>query len=146
MAFGQIEKSGLAWRRGAMTAFVLACALTLCARADERAVKLKVAPVYPEIAKRMKIGDVVRLEVTVDPDGKVVDVNRSAAIARYRKRQKKQCANGSLCRGEPVSRRHRLELRTGAMRGLHLGAAVEALRLKRSRLLVGSMALLVLLA
>jgi TonB family protein len=42
--------------------------------ADERAVKSRVAPVYPEIAKRMRISGVVKLEVTVDPDGKVTDV------------------------------------------------------------------------
>ena len=34
----------------------------------------KTAPVYPEIAKRMKIGGVVKLEVTVDAEGKVIDV------------------------------------------------------------------------
>jgi len=32
--------------------------------ADERAVKSRVAPVYPEIAKRMRIRRVVKLEVT----------------------------------------------------------------------------------
>jgi len=42
--------------------------------ADERAIKSRVAPVYPEIAKRMRISGMVRLEVTVDPDGKVADV------------------------------------------------------------------------
>ncbi len=76
MIFGQKEKSGFAWRRGTIGAFVLACAFVLCARAEDRAVKSRVAPVYPEIAKRMKIGGVVRLEVTVDPDGKVADVKQ----------------------------------------------------------------------
>lgn len=42
--------------------------------ADERAVKSRVAPVYPEIAKRMRVSGVVKLEVTVDADGKVTDV------------------------------------------------------------------------
>jgi TonB family protein len=49
--------------------------LALPARAgDERAVKSRVAPVYPEIAKRMKISDEVKLEATVDAQGKVKDV------------------------------------------------------------------------
>lgn len=42
--------------------------------ADERAIKSRVAPVYPEIAKRMRISGVVRVEVTVDADGKVLEV------------------------------------------------------------------------
>lgn len=42
--------------------------------ADERAVKSKVAPVYPEIAKRMRVTGVVKIEATVDADGKVTDV------------------------------------------------------------------------
>ncbi len=48
---------------------------SLCARAaDERAVRTRVTPVYPEVAKRMKISGAVKLEVTVDADGKVTDV------------------------------------------------------------------------
>lgn len=74
MIFGQRGKAAVAWRRGAMSVFVLAWALTLCVRAEERTVKSRVAPVYPEIAKRMRIGGVVKLEVTVDAEGKVVDV------------------------------------------------------------------------
>jgi TonB family protein len=42
--------------------------------ASDRAVKTKVPPVYPEIAKRMKITGVVKVEATVDADGKVTDV------------------------------------------------------------------------
>ena len=42
--------------------------------ADERAVRTRVAPVYPEIAKRMKIEGEVRIEVTVDAGGNVTDV------------------------------------------------------------------------
>lgn len=49
--------------------------LALPARAgDDRAVKSRVAPVYPEIAKRMRISGEVRLEATVDAQGKVRDV------------------------------------------------------------------------
>lgn len=51
------------------------CVFSVGARAsDERAVKSRVAPVYPEIAKRMRIGGVVKLEATVDAEGKVTDV------------------------------------------------------------------------
>ena len=42
--------------------------------AIDRAVKSKVPPVYPEIARRMKITGVVKVEATVDADGKVTDV------------------------------------------------------------------------
>jgi TonB family protein len=52
----------------------LGLVLALPARAaDERAVKSKVAPTYPEIAKRMRIGGMVQVEATVDADGKVID-------------------------------------------------------------------------
>jgi TonB family protein len=50
-------------------------ALALPARAgDDRAVKSRVPPVYPEIAKRMHITGEVRLIATVDAQGKVKDV------------------------------------------------------------------------
>ena len=50
-----------------------ACALPVSAAGD-RAVKSRVAPIYPEIAKRLKICGEVRLEATVDAQGKVKDV------------------------------------------------------------------------
>ena len=40
----------------------------------DRAVKTRVAPAYPELAKRMKITGAVKLEATVDADGKVTAV------------------------------------------------------------------------
>ena len=42
--------------------------------ADQREVRSRVAPVYPEIAKRMKITGAVSIEATVEPSGKVVSV------------------------------------------------------------------------
>lgn len=42
--------------------------------ANARAVKARIAPVYPEIAKRMKITGSVRLEAVVNAQGKVKDV------------------------------------------------------------------------
>jgi TonB family protein len=41
---------------------------------DERAIKSRVAPIYPEIAKRLRVEGVVKVEATVDADGKVIDV------------------------------------------------------------------------
>jgi len=39
----------------------------------EREVRSRVAPVYPELAKRMKITGTVKISATIDPDGKVID-------------------------------------------------------------------------
>lgn len=56
-------------------ALALLISFALPARAaDDRAVKQRVAPVYPEIAKRMKISGEVKLQATVDATGKVTDV------------------------------------------------------------------------
>jgi TonB family protein len=41
---------------------------------EARAVKTRIPPVYPEIAKRMKITGSVHLEAVVDAQGKVKDV------------------------------------------------------------------------
>jgi TonB family protein len=53
--------------------FVLATAATLPLHAadSDRAVKSRVAPVYPELAKRMRISGVVVVTATVAPDGSV---------------------------------------------------------------------------
>jgi TonB family protein len=67
-------------RRAAMKflqalAFAVALILALHLRASEdRAVKSRVDPIYPEIAKRMHISGDVKLEVIVDAQGKVKDV------------------------------------------------------------------------
>jgi len=67
-------------------ALALLVSFAIPARAGERAIKSRVPPMYPEIAKRMRIEGVVKLSVTVDADGKVTDVkevsgNHSLAIA-----------------------------------------------------------------
>jgi TonB family protein len=49
--------------------------------ADARAVKSRVVPIYPDLAKRMKVGGAVTVEATVDADGKV---NEAKAIAGNR--------------------------------------------------------------
>jgi TonB family protein len=42
--------------------------------ASDRPVKSRVPPIYPELAKRMKIAGIVKVEATVDADGKVTGV------------------------------------------------------------------------
>lgn len=72
-------KRGFRRRRAAVrllqaAALMLVVALALQGRAEERAIKSRVAPVYPEIAKRMRVTGVVKLDVTVDAAGMVTDV------------------------------------------------------------------------
>jgi len=53
-------------------ALALVVSLAVPARAeDDRAVKTKVAVIYPEIAKRMRVQGIVYVEATVDAGGKV---------------------------------------------------------------------------
>ena len=64
-------------QRGAvkiLLAGVALLGLALPARAEDRAIKSRVTPVYPEIAKRMKIAGAVKLEVKVDAAGSVTEV------------------------------------------------------------------------
>lgn len=62
-------------RAASFAVLVLLAGMAMPGRAaDERAIKSRVAPVYPEIAKRMRISGVVKVEVTVDAEGKVTDV------------------------------------------------------------------------
>ena len=58
-----------------IAALALAATMSLPAHAaDDRAIKSRVSPVYPELAKRMHISGVVKVEATVDQDGKVTAV------------------------------------------------------------------------
>jgi TonB family protein len=80
MNTNQLRLSHINVRRTAVKLFqaaalALVVVLTIPARAaDEREVKSRVSPVYPEIAKRMKITGAVKVEVKVDADGSVKDV------------------------------------------------------------------------
>ena len=53
---------------------VASVCLCLASRAEERKVQKRVPPVYPELAKRMHVGGIVRVLATVAPDGSVMDV------------------------------------------------------------------------
>ena len=57
----------------AVFALTLSVALPLRAADDhtDRAIKQRVAPAYPELAKRMRVSGVVRVSATVAPDGSV---------------------------------------------------------------------------
>ena len=50
----------------------LAC-VSLACPAENRKVEKRVQPVYPELAKRMHVGGVVRISATVAPDGTVTE-------------------------------------------------------------------------
>lgn len=69
----RLRRAGLRLMQVAALALVVALAMPSRA-ADERAIKSRVAPNYPELAKRMRISGLVRLEVTVDPAGNVTAV------------------------------------------------------------------------
>ncbi|HEX3438336.1 MAG TPA: energy transducer TonB [Pseudacidobacterium sp.] len=70
MNFLRFRKSAL-WAIGRFAVALACLALTVSAFADERRVEKRVAPVYPEIAKRMRIAGIVHVEATVAPDGTV---------------------------------------------------------------------------
>lgn len=48
--------------------------IAVSAPAEQRPAKKRVAPVYPELAKKMHIAGAVKLELAVDPEGQVQDV------------------------------------------------------------------------
>jgi len=68
-----LRRVGIGTFQGAALVLILAIAMPIRA-VDERAVKSRVSPAYPEIVKRMKIGGAVKLEATVDAQGKVTDI------------------------------------------------------------------------
>jgi TonB family protein len=57
----------------ALTVFTGAALSAQTGSTDEnkRKIKMKVAPAYPELAKRMSVGGKVKIEVVITPDGHV---------------------------------------------------------------------------
>jgi TonB family protein len=68
----RLRRGGIWLFQAAALALLLPMAMPARA-ADDRAVNSRVAPVYPEIARRMRITGVVTVKATVDPDGKVTE-------------------------------------------------------------------------
>ena len=66
-------RQNLSSRLACFVFLALLAASAITAHADDRAIKSRVAPVYPELAKRMKIAGSVSVQVTVDAEGKVTD-------------------------------------------------------------------------
>jgi TonB family protein len=77
MKWHSLQNSPIKLRRIAagLAAFALAISVASPLRAaddhSDRAIKQRVSPVYPELAKRMRISGVVRVAATVAPDGSV---------------------------------------------------------------------------
>lgn len=78
MNFLQLRKSAFAagfQHTALLFLTALACLLfALPGHAEERRVEKRVPPVYPEIAKRMRISGIVHIEASVAPDGSVTAV------------------------------------------------------------------------
>jgi len=51
---------------------ILFCGTTLLA--EDRPARRKVSPVYPELARKMRVSGAVKMEVNVDPEGQVKDI------------------------------------------------------------------------
>jgi TonB family protein len=68
-----LRRAGMRLFQAAALALLVALAMPIRA-ADDRPIKMRVAPVYPEIAKRLRITGSVTIEATVDADGKVSNV------------------------------------------------------------------------
>jgi TonB family protein len=59
---------------GLLLAFVLLVSVSLAGEDGDRKVRQRVAPQYPELAKRVNANGTVRLEVEVSPSGEVKNV------------------------------------------------------------------------
>jgi TonB family protein len=60
-------------------ALALVVMMAMPARAaDDRAVKTRVSPIYPDIARRMRVSGTVTVEATVDAEGKVSEAKTIA--------------------------------------------------------------------
>jgi TonB family protein len=68
-----MNRSGIVrWSLRALAGIALATGLMV--HAENRRVDKKVAPAYPELARRMHITGVVHVSVTIAPDGSVTEV------------------------------------------------------------------------
>lgn len=75
LCFATRRVKGAAPRLLRIAVFALFAALAVhAAAAGDRAVKNRVAPFYPDLAKHLKIEGTVIVEAVVDPAGKVTDV------------------------------------------------------------------------
>ncbi len=87
----RLTRTGRAWRRRLIAALMLGTAIP--ALAAPRAVEKRVAPEYPVLAIRMRIGGVVTVTATVAADGRVTAAKAEhgnsllapAAVAAVRK-------------------------------------------------------------
>ena len=59
-------------RKTILLGAVLACAGSLSA--EDRVAKKRVAPAYPELARKMHVAGAVKMQVDVDPEGQVHEV------------------------------------------------------------------------
>ncbi|MGD0730040.1 MAG: energy transducer TonB [Terracidiphilus sp.] len=66
----RLRRAGIIFFQSAALALVIALAMPARA-ADDRTIKDRVTPAYPEIAKRLKITGAVTIEATVEADGRV---------------------------------------------------------------------------
>jgi TonB family protein len=88
--------------------FLILLSITIQAHGEgKRAIKARVMPVYPEIAKRMKIFGLVKIEATVDPEGKVTTVkvlegNQILAVAAEESVKKSRYEPGAEVTTEEV--------------------------------------------
>jgi TonB family protein len=64
-----------------VAALALAVTLAMHAGAEDRAVVSRVAPIYPDLARRMNVSGAVKIEATVDAGGKVTNVKAVAGSA-----------------------------------------------------------------
>jgi len=82
---GKFGFSGIKLVQAGALALIFVMALPAVA-SEARGVKSRVPPVYPEIAKRMRVSGMVKLEASVDAQGKVTEVkevsgNHTLAVA-----------------------------------------------------------------
>jgi len=63
----------MSWSRVTLLSWALLfCGAALLA--EDRPARKKVSPVYPELARKMRVSGAVKMEVNVDPEGQVKDI------------------------------------------------------------------------